>query len=236
MPRQPFAGLVEMEGSVPHQPCSQMQEMQHPELSAGTDVPFNQWPMSQMTDKSNDTRMVDSAARFPAQFMHPRLQPGPHPLTFSTRQTSFDSTADTVLGLATPGGGGDPDALKPFNSLPNFRAFEGPSIQKRTRARKASAARGKKAQPGSFSCEACEFFPSGDGLPRKLKNHLQTNIHRKRMGDEGEGPRFPCWICSTTVNRLNNLWTHVRNYHGIERPDPGQSWMEYYQSLQAMMV
>ncbi len=51
------------------------------------------------------------------------------------------------------------------------------------------------------------------------------------MGEEAEGPKFLCWICSTTVNRLNNLWQHAKDHHG-ERPDSGQSWMEYYQSLQ----
>lgn len=237
--RQPFAGLPEMEGFVPPQPFVQTQEMEAQELATGTNVPFDlgvgQWPTSQMTDMENiDTEMVASDVSWTAvldQPMHLPLQPGPRRPTSPARQNSLDSTANTVLDLAMSSGGGDPDAPSPFNFPPHRRAFEEAPIQQRARVRRASAARGKKTQPGPISCEVCEFFPSGDGRRRKVRNHLQTNGHKKRMGEEAEGPKFLCWICSTTVNRLNNLWQHAKDHHG-ERPDSGQSWMEYYQSLQ----
>ena len=200
--RQPFAGLPEMEGFVPPQPFVQTQELEPQELATGTNVPFD---------------------------LGVGQWPGPRRPTSPARRNSFDSTANTVLDLAMSDGGGDPDAPSPFNAPPNRRDFEEATIQPRARVRKA--ARGKKMQPGPISCEVCEFFPSGDGRRRKVTKHLQTKEHKKRMGEEAEGPKFPCWICRTTRNRLDNLWQHAKDRHG-ELPDLVQAWIEYCQSLQ----
>ncbi len=203
VPRQSSNGLSEMEGSVPRQPLTGLPEME-----------------GSMLRQHYDQAQEMEPQELSVQSMPLPLRPGPRPPTSSRQQSSFDSTADTVLELTTPGDDQNPEAPKPTNFSP---------IRQQTPVKKAPAAGGKKRQPETC-CKVCDFSPNPIGRPTKMKKHLKTRRHKKNTGDETVGPRFPCWICPTTEGREDNLFQHVRIHHGVIRNE-GQSWKQHFQSL-----
>ena len=201
-----------------------MQSMQHLGLTAAANVQQapSQWHATQPIAGAKSPPAVPD---IPWPFINqhapvPPRQPRPQPVLTPRRQHSYNSAISSILDFAIPSDTvmSEPAFQPPSPPLSEFAA---PLPQQRA-ATKKSVRRCRPRQPEATYCKACDFNPKpGPGLRRKMQKHYLTDGHRRKTGQAvvQEDDKARCWLCPSTFNRDDNLWSHMKSKHGLALPE-----------------
>ncbi|KAK3902448.1 hypothetical protein C8A05DRAFT_33859 [Staphylotrichum tortipilum] len=206
-------------GPQPYVNLHSMQSMQPLELPTAFNVQQtpSQWHAAQVIDGAKSPPIVPdipwpSIARHPPA---PPQQPRPQPVILPRRQHSYNSAISSILdfpilsGTVVP----EPAAQPPSPPLSEYAV-----LPAQPRAMTKKSVRRRRTQSEPTFCAACEWRPKGPNPRRKMQKHNNTDGHRRKTG-QVEAQRVRCWICSSTFNRDDNLWSHVKDKHNLSLPE-----------------